>query len=376
MPKPDLPTPDHTVEPDIEALPSAEAGGPRRPRKRVLLGWAVGLTVVLGVAVWAISRLGPEADVLPIPPEAAEPLLEPGVADDPSQTGFTPGLAAFAVEAGEWTIPYRVFGLFVGPGEMVPIRPVEATLPGAEWHAAAAGGTLAPAGEAAWTWTAPDSAGPYPIRITDLDSGEALTLHAFVGVPYDAASESIDGYRIGRYARSDDPINAPPPFFVRLTPDVADVAVSPHFTVGQFVAKQASDYPKYLALSERLLLKLEGLLQAANEAGISARTFTIMSAYRTPFYNASIGNTTTVSRHLFGDAADIFIDDDGDGQMDDLDGDGQITEADARLLAGLVEAQAGEAWYEPFVGGLGVYGPAPHRGPFIHVDTRGTPTRW
>ena len=30
----------------------------------------------------------------------------------------------------------------------------------------------------------------------------------------------------------------------------------------------------------------------------------------------------------------------------------------------------------PFVGGLGIYGPAPHRGPFVHVDTRGEPVRW
>ena len=28
------------------------------------------------------------------------------------------------------------------------------------------------------------------------------------------------------------------------------------------------------------------------------------------------------------------------------------------------------------VGGLGIYGPAPHRGPFIHVDVRGEAARW
>jgi hypothetical protein len=27
-------------------------------------------------------------------------------------------------------------------------------------------------------------------------------------------------------------------------------------------------------------------------------------------------------------------------------------------------------------GGLSTYGPKPHRGPFIHVDTRGTEARW
>ena len=47
-----------------------------------------------------------------------------------------------------------------------------------------------------------------------------------------------------------------------------------------------------------------------------------MSGYRTPFYNRSIGNQTRFSRHVYGDAADIYADDDGDGKMDDLDGDG------------------------------------------------------
>ena len=82
------------------------------------------------------------------------------------------------------------------------------------------------------------------------------------------------------------------------------------------------------------------------------------------------------SRHLYGDAADIYVDDDGDGQMDDLNEDGAVDVQDARLLAEIVEAQRDEPWYAPFVGGLGVYGPAPHRGPFIHVDTRGEPVRW
>jgi hypothetical protein len=372
MPKSERPD-IHTVAPDIEALPPDGQQPPRRkPHKRVLLGIVVGLTVLLGLAVWLIGRSSPEGDVLPLPAELAAPILEPGVLDSDA---YDAGLAPFAVEADGYTIPYRVFGLFVGPGEAVPIRPVEATQPGARWHAAADGGTLDEAGEASWTWTAPAEPGPYPIRITNTETGQSVTLHAFVGVPFDHAADALDGYRIGRYVAADG-INTPPPLFVRLTPETADVPVSPHFTAGQFLAKQESDWPKYLVLSERLLLKLEGLLQAANAAGIRARTFTVMSGYRTPHYNQSIGNTTTVSRHLFGDAADIFVDDDGDGVMDDLNGDGQITIEDARVLAGLVEAQSGEAWYQDLVGGLGIYGPAPHRGPFIHVDTRGTAARW
>ena len=167
-----------------------------------------------------------------------------------------------------------------------------------------------------------------------------------------------------------------PAGFVRVTPETQDVKVSPHFTLGQFLAKQASGWPKYLLLEPALLLKLERVLWAVNEAGVPARSLTVMSGFRTPAYNAAIGNTTVYSRHLYGDAADVFVDEDGDGVMDDLTGDGQVTEADAEWLAGVVEGLADRPWFRPLVGGLGVYGPAPHRGPFVHVDTRGEPVRW
>jgi hypothetical protein len=34
-----------------------------------------------------------------------------------------------------------------------------------------------------------------------------------------------------------------------------------------------------------------------------------------------------------------------------------------------------DAW-EPYVGGLGIYGTTSTHGPFIHVDTRGFRARW
>jgi acetyl-CoA carboxylase carboxyltransferase component len=59
-------------------------------------------------------------------------------------------------------------------------------------------------------------------------------------------------------------------------------------------------------------------LQALNEAGRTVERFVVMSGYRTPFYNAAIGNVP-YSRHVWGGAADIYIDDaPRDGEMDDL----------------------------------------------------------
>jgi uncharacterized protein YcbK (DUF882 family) len=125
-----------------------------------------------------------------------------------------------------------------------------------------------------------------------------------------------------------------------------------------------------------MLLKLERLLAEAREAGIQVETIYVMSGYRTPFYNEAIGNQTINSRHTHADAADIYVDLDRDGRMDDLDGSGSVAVGDARHMAALVEGLVGQDWYRPFVGGLGTYGPAPHRGPFIHVDTRGFQARW
>ena len=357
--------------PDPVSTAPAEPAPSRRLRR-----WRVGFgaAAVAALAAIGVSYGGEEAaapETATASPVEVEPWTLP-------EEGYDPGAAGFVLQAGPWPVPYRVFALFVEPGQAVPLRPQLGT-GRARWQARAEGGTLEPDGDAAWTWTAPQEPGLYPVTVADAESGEAIVLNVFVQVPFDHQTDALDGYAIGAY--SEEPLNGNPRFerpewFVQVTPELEDVYVSPHFTLGQFVAKQASGYPKYLVLQERLLLKLERLLQEVNEAGIEARTFAVLSGYRTPAYNLAIGNTTTSSRHLYGDGADIYVDDDGDGRMDDVTGDGAVTVADAERLAQIVEAAQDEPWYAPFVGGLGIYAPAPHRGPFIHVDTRGEPARW
>lgn len=327
-----------------------------------------------GPAIDADGRTGAAS----LPPRGACPL--------PPDTDAGAG---FVLRFGDEVSPYRLMSAFVLPRATLEIAAelTSATAAGSLTPAPAGdsgfsakvnGGTLRPAGPGAWRWSAPADPGIYCLRVADPAAGTATALNLFVLEPY-RGEEIFQGYRLGAYQRV--PLRgraayALPAGFVRVTPELIDVPVSPHFRLGQFLAKQTAGWPKFLLLRTRLLLKLEMLLDQVNDHGIAAETFTVMSGYRTPAYNADIGNTTTYSRHLYGDAADIFVDDDGDGVMDDLDGDGRVGRGDAERLAAVVEGLADDPWYAPFVGGLSVYDATPAHGPFVHVDTRGTPSRW
>ncbi len=309
----------------------------------------------------------------------SQPVVESEVAPpppaEPAPPGFLDGGAGFALQVDDLAIPYTPFAVYPLPGDTLQI---EALFVAGAAEAAADAGTLVRSSPRAWRYAAPTEPGLSHVRVTDA-AGESITLNVLTRVPFDHTTDAINDYEIGDY--QDEPMNGNPVYeeptgFVRVTPELRDVAVSPHFALGQFLAKQASDWPKYLVLDEALLLKLERVLSAVNEAGVRAPSLTVMSGFRTPAYNAAIGNTTVYSRHLYGDAADVYVDANGDGTMDDVDGDGQVTRADAEWMAEVVEDLGDQPWYGPFEGGLGIYGSTASHGPFVHVDTRGEPVRW
>jgi hypothetical protein len=171
---------------------------------------------------------------------------------------------------------------------------------------------------------------------------------------------------------------APPPGFIEVTQANAGTRVSEHFTLGDFVTHdQPNVWPKYLVLQTKLVDKLELVLSDLEAHGIDTRGVRVMSGFRTPQYNYTGGNTggrASLSRHMYGDASDIYIDNDHDGQMDDLNHDGKITIDDARVILQAVDRV--EAAHPELVGGAGVYTAAPGHGPFIHIDTRGYHARW
>jgi hypothetical protein len=207
-----------------------------------------------------------------------------------------------------------------------------------------------------------------------------MTLNVFVLVPTDKIRDgTLNQYRIGTYpgrAKGRPAIYETPAGLIEVTEENRGTLVSPHFRLEQFLCKQESGYPKYAVLRTRLLLKLESILELVNRAGYRCDTFHIMSGYRTPYYNELIGNVR-YSRHLWGGAADIFIDADPvDGMMDDLNRDGRIDYRDAEVLYDLIDGEHGKPWYKRFAGGLARYKKTSDHGPFVHVDVRGFHARW
>jgi hypothetical protein len=291
---------------------------------------------------------------------------------------YTAGEAAFAVRFGDRVVAHRVMAVTVLPN--VPVRlAVEAgAAEGYRIEAEAPDDALLPISDRQWRFSAPDEPGLYPVTVTDTAAQESVRLQVFVLRPWDHEGRRLNGYRLGHYRqralRGRERYEAPAGF-IEVTAENKDVRVAPNFRLEQFLCKQTDATPQYALVRTRLLQRLERLLAAVNARGHSVPTLHVMSGYRTPYYNRAIGNTTTYSRHLYGDAADVFVDVDGDRWMDDLTGDGRATVADARYLARLVRATPTPG-DERFNGGLGVYESASHRGPFIHVDLRGFRARW
>ena len=290
----------------------------------------------------------------------------------------TTAASGFAVRYRNVISPDRVRTLTVLPGETVSLEVVAPT-PGSGYVARPAAGLLVPMATGRWVWAAPPAPGLYPIQVVAPDGSDSVTVQAFVVVPYDRfQGELLNGYRIGRYPAK--PLRglasySLPAGFVEVTPENEDILVSPHFRLKQFLCKEPGGSRKYIVLNERLLVALEYLLARVHEAGYRATTFHVMSGYRTPAYNLSLGNVR-YSQHQLGAAADIFIDENGDGRMDDLNGDGRSDIRDAEVLYRLIDAAAARPEAQGLIGGIGKYPATAAHGPFVHVDVRAGKARW
>lgn len=188
---------------------------------------------------------------------------------------------------------------------------------------------------------------------------------------------TLNGYRIGhylaeRFARHDHPAG-----FLEVRPADVGLKVSTHLRLGDFLThdNQSDVWPKYVALNPRLLDKLELVLAKIGARAHFSTTsgddaaqdvaFDVHSGFRTPAHNRGVWRAARDSRHQYGDAADVAI---------DADGDGRVTLNDEILVARAVDQVEDE--HPDLVGGLGLYTSHHYRTPYVHIDARGTRSRW
>ena len=273
-------------------------------------------------------------------------------------------------------IDQEVFSLFVLPGEKVKFKSLEKT----SFNPKVISSNLNIKAEVKgnWHFSAPDEPGLYQFEVVASVHDRASVINVFVLVPYERMKGGkLDGYRIDAYPKR--PFKnylsyKRPKGFVRVDEKNQNMLVSPHFSLKQFLCKQKSGYPKFVVLHTKTLLMLEDFLTYVNDNGFNIETFGVISGYRTPFYNRLIGNVPN-SRHVYGDAMDLFIDRDGDGRLDDLDGNNKHDKADVLVLYKLaVNFQKSSNGL--YTGGVGKYWPKSHHGGFVHIDNRGYFARW
>jgi len=209
---------------------------------------------------------------------------------------------------------------------------------------------------------------------------EIPNLNIITTVPAGELREGrIGAYRIGNWPSGQTGAYAAPTGFVQVTPENMNTYVSRHFQLKDFLTKgQEGVWPKYVVISPRLLDKLELTIQELERAGHPVENVFVISGFRTPWYNVAGGNPAgrgALSRHMYGDAADIAIDNTRNGCMDDLNGDGRVDVADARIV--VAAAERVERRFPHLIGGIGIYPPVrgSHCG-MVHIDTRGHRARW
>jgi hypothetical protein len=347
------------------------------PRQERVFNWVARFVVAAMMAAWTASamraytpRTG-EAAPPPSPVRAVgSSLLDPRTRTAPYLTDQL--LEPLRGQSGKLRAAIRT------PGE--PLAPAEKAGEVAAHFEGEGGQDVVAEG-----FTAPRDPGIYRFAAEMGKATQAIEdLRVITLVPFsEKKGDRIGLYYLGRWpyergGKPRSPAYANPSGFVEVTRENRDTPVSEHFRLGDFLTKNQFDvWPKYMLLDERLLDKLELTIAELESRGVDVRHMQVMSGFRTPAYNESGGNTAgrgDLSRHMYGDAADVFVDNDRDGAMDDINRDGRVDTKDAERIADAVLKV--EARYPALVGGIGIYKACCGHGPFTHVDVRGYRARW
>ena len=197
-------------------------------------------------------------------------------------------------------------------------------------------------------------------------------------VPLDPAqvrTATLNSFPLGFYGDGNSRDHLPERGFIELWPEDYERRVSTHLTFSDLLCHTEGSWPQYMVLDPRLVDKLEQVLEEVSVYYPEARVIHCISGFRTPAYNEAIGNETGFSLHLYGAAADIWIESwPANGLIDDLDRNKRIDVFDGELI--VQSARNLEAAGEVAVGGASAYRWIPTHGPFVHLDTRGSAAVW
>lgn len=223
------------------------------------------------------------------------------------------------------------------------------------------------------TLLAPLGAGFYELVVTRGGVHQRISEPRLaVLVPFELKlGSTLNGYRIGRYPSewSRGERDEHPAGFAEVRPEQLDLPLTRHLKVRDFITHDAqTTWPRYIAVDPRVLDKLELVLrEIARRRGSEHMDFDleVHSGFRTPAHNAGVEGSARDSRHLYGDAADVAI---------DADGDGRLTIRDAYQVERAVDWV--ERLHPELTGGLGVYSSRRFATPYCHIDARGERKRW
>lgn len=223
------------------------------------------------------------------------------------------------------------------------------------------------------TLLAPLTAGFYELAVTRAGVTQRLSEPRLaVLVPFELKlGSTLNGYQIGRYPAewSRDEQGERPDGFAEVREEHLDLPLTRHLKVRDFVTHDRQTiWPRYVAVDPRVLDKIELVLrELARRRGEDGMDFSleVHSGFRTPLHNAGVEGSARDSRHLYGDAADVAI---------DADGDGRLTIFDAYRVEQAVDWV--ERLHPELAGGLGVYSSPRYATPYCHIDARGERKRW
>jgi hypothetical protein len=222
-------------------------------------------------------------------------------------------------------------------------------------------------------WRAPRGHGIFDLTVTD---GDRIQQYAIV-VPVESCrwrTTTLNSFPVGSYGDGTTREHNPE-YFIELHPADMERRLTTHLTLGQFLCHTEGNFPQYMVLQLSLLDKLEAVLAEVQKDYPEPLCIVSISGFRTPSYNARIGNETSFSQHLYGGAADVWFDAfPANDLIEDLDRNKRVDVFDGEHL--VAATRRVEARGEARIGGVSAYRWTNTHGPFVHIDVRGSSATW